>query len=507
MTQALDRKFVKTYESSVTKRPFQYTTTVRHKGTVIAFAMDDQQRIYYSVLNLDRTTDPTQSKGNSQPNSTLDSDYWDIEPQELQFPTELAQVGYRAVTPYAVQTERKSGNLVQPDEILDSAEIDWFRSSTARLTANAPIQVLSDEKYVYVFRQAIAADHKDNILINQTAVVDSTLLLDRFVYVDGKLTRKMEVRYQRSRNKDLPASRKDALGYEDLEKKPFYEPTQELSFIRYLTGGQFSVVLIPTALPDVQRWQIFAYNSKSQRMDSFNIERSSDGLFNTKGTRYYTDPERPKDVFQRSPIDPTTGNKTLVPIVSQSDYAESALEFDSQARSIQIPARDLNFGSQDFTIELWLQVASSTGASSDTPSEQKEEISIPLFEQKGDSIPISICYVQSGKAAGQIRVDRSNVAIQLLSTAKINDGQFHHLAVVRTTGKAKVELMLFIDGKASGSVTDSTQALSSQAPIFVSNRDANGNFFTGAIDELRIWNRGRSVEEFQEDRHHRSTLR
>ncbi len=91
--QALDRKFVKTYESALTKRSFQSTTTVRHKGTVIAFAMDDQQRIYYSVLNLDRSSDPTQSKLGLQPNSSLDLNYWDIAPQALQFPTELAQVG------------------------------------------------------------------------------------------------------------------------------------------------------------------------------------------------------------------------------------------------------------------------------------------------------------------------------------------------------------------------------------------------------------------------------
>ncbi len=403
------------------------------------------------------------------------------------------------MTPHAVQPHRQSGRPVRSDESLDPAEIDWFLSTTARLTDNASIQVLSDEKYIYVFRQAIAANHPNNILSNGVAVVDQTLLLDRFVYVDGNLTRKREVRYQRSRNKDLPASRKDALGYEDLEKKPFYEPTQELNFIKNLSLGQFSVVLIPTALPDVQRWQIFAYNSVSQRMDSFNIERSSDGLFNTRGTRYYTsaDPARQKDVFQRSPVDPATG-ESLVPILSQSDYAESALAFGDSERTIKIPAYPaLNFGSQDFTIELWLQVAPSTGAFSECT----------LFEQKGEiSLPCSIRYLPSGAAAGKIRVDRSDGEIELglLSTGRIDDGQFHHLAVVRTTNnEQQAQLTLFIDGQESGSSIDNTRTSPGEAPIFVASRDGIRDFFTGTIDELRVWNRGRSAAAIADDRHHR----
>ena len=40
--------FSKTYAD----RTYKYTTLVRHKGTVIAFAMDDRRRIVYSVLDL-----------------------------------------------------------------------------------------------------------------------------------------------------------------------------------------------------------------------------------------------------------------------------------------------------------------------------------------------------------------------------------------------------------------------------------------------------------------------
>ena len=42
--------FIKTYAES--SQSYKYTTMIRHKGTVIAFAMDDQRRISYSILHL-----------------------------------------------------------------------------------------------------------------------------------------------------------------------------------------------------------------------------------------------------------------------------------------------------------------------------------------------------------------------------------------------------------------------------------------------------------------------
>jgi hypothetical protein len=79
---ALNRKFIKTYDLSTTKRPFKYTTTVRHKGTVIAFAMDDQQRIYYSVLDLDRKEGDNQLGGKAAIDRNLDLNFWGIWSQQ-----------------------------------------------------------------------------------------------------------------------------------------------------------------------------------------------------------------------------------------------------------------------------------------------------------------------------------------------------------------------------------------------------------------------------------------
>lgn len=485
--QALDRKFTKTYNLPEAQASFKYTTMVRHKGTVIAFSMDDQRHIYYSVLDFER----------QDIKSTLDSQYWNDKPQELRFPTELAQVGFSAAGVYKLPTFRKNGQ--DAPETLNDKEKDLFLSTTARFTADAPFQVLSDDQHIYVFRQAISQGHPNNIqLTDTTALVDSTLLCDRFVLVNGQLNLKLETRYQRSRNKDLAADRKDSLGYEDLEKKPFYEPTQEIAFVRNLVGGRFSAVLLPTSLPDVQRWQIFAYNNATQRMDAFNIARSPDGLFNTRGTRYYTssDPKRQKDVFERSPIDPAT-KEELIPIISQAGYAESALAFDGVGSFVTIPPlKGSQPALQDFTIELWLQAASSAKSSPECT----------LLERN----PYSIRYFQSGEKAGTISVSRTdgNSQVTITSTQKINDGEFHHIALVRTTiaeGNSKqAQLLLLIDGQDNGStMIDVIETTTRDSRILLGSRDGTTDFFSGTIDELRLWQRGRSTSELKSDMHYR----
>ncbi|HEY9662569.1 MAG TPA: LamG domain-containing protein, partial [Allocoleopsis sp.] len=437
---AIDRKFAKTYDvpdaANAFTPHFQYTITVRHQGTVIAFAMDNKRRIFYAVLNMERTG----------VDSTSDAQYWDIEPKELQFPEELSRVGYRAAGVWKMPVVLENGTELPYGTVVQKSEKDLFASTTARLTESTPFQVLSDEKHIYVFRQAVGKGHPDNYAQTGKPPVDQTLLLDRFVYVGGELRNKLEVRYQRSREKDLPASRKDALGYEDLEKKAFYEPTQELSFIGNLQGGRFSVLLLPTHLPDVQRWQIFAHNSKTQRMDLFSIERAEDGLFNTKGTRYYTSPDKThqQDVFERQPGEcPFTG-EPLIPIVGQEGFAESALKLDGIDDYIAVlSAYTLDFAqNEDFTIEVWLQVDAS----------QLEEGSIVDKAGSEPKSPYAIRYRGDGKIVA-FRSDGSNPPIEIVADNDIRDGKFHHVAFT----KQGSNLSLFVDGVNVGSTQDSLQ--------------------------------------------------
>jgi hypothetical protein len=337
---------MKTYSD----RKYKYSAMVRHKGVVLAFAMDAGRRLYYTVLDLSRST----------PQAPLDVNYWLENPRELRFTNEVAQVGY-GVADHTTLAVVKLGNrvAVPPGFRVRDEEKDFFLSTTARFTAEAPFQVLSDGKHVFVFRQAVDARHPDNVPKNDVPIVDATLLVDRFVMVGTELKPKMEVRYQRSRSKFRPQNRKDSLNAKDMDGQPFFEPTQELSFVRNLTQGRFTVLLIPTQVADVQRWQIFAHNSRTGFMESYNVERAADGLFNTQGTRFYTCVDH-EDVFELRAgtcVEPRIGNETLlcdkdlIPIASARGHAESALRL--RATDTVRPVTAIKAGDRR-TIEYWL---------------------------------------------------------------------------------------------------------------------------------------------------------
>ncbi|MDY7008272.1 MAG: hypothetical protein SWX82_31190 [Cyanobacteriota bacterium] len=368
--QTIFDNFLKSYED----KTYKYPTLVRHKGTVIAFAMDNERHIHYTVLDL---SDSDENKG------PIDVEYWSKNPSKLHFSNEIAQVGYGLVGATRMPTVKKGTLTEDKPENLNLDEIDDFLSTTARLTADAPFQVLSDDQYIYVFRQSIA-DNDPNIVYkltrlegggssgdttnrqdsefvlsggNKVPLVNNTLLLDRFILGGTQLQPKMEVRYKRSRNKTQPANSKDSLGAKDIEGKAFYEPTQELDFVQQLQGGRFQVLLLPTQIANIKRWQVFAYNDATSKIDSFNIERAGDGLFNTKGTIYYTSPdaEYQNAIFQRRPGVDSFTNQELVPILNTKSGAESALSFDGTDNYVDLgnPSELQITGSQ--TIEMWVK--------------------------------------------------------------------------------------------------------------------------------------------------------
>ncbi|WOB43273.1 hypothetical protein HNI00_08960 [Thermoleptolyngbya oregonensis NK1-22] len=526
----LERNFVKVYEPSSAaagsaQKAYVYTTMVRHNGTVIAFAMDSDRHIYYTVLDMER----------SGVSTSLDSAFWDIEPKELIFPDELAIVGKSVAGTQRMPLVNRHGVALPAGTLIEPKERDSFQSTTARLSASLPngslngfrpFQVLSDEQHVYIFRQSAARDASDMVWRTSAQgevlkdaqgrpipVVDNTLLMDRFVFTGGQLQPKLEVRYQRSRRKDSPASRKDGLGYEDLEKKAFYEPTQTLDFVRNLTNGWFTVLLLPTAIPDVQRWQIFSHNRLTQRFDSFNIERSPNGSFNTRGTQYYTSPkpEHQQSVFERQPGTCPFSSEPLIPLLSQSGFAESALLLDGVDDAVAVRSSErLNLpGASGFTLELWL--LADPAQISETNPDEAPTAQFNILEKgtgRGE-YPYALRYLSNGKL-GFFRTDGQKT-LALISEVALTDGQFHHVAVVRTaTPRADQEhaelptITLYIDGVAAGTITDDLARVPvNDDPLCLGNRSTQGDYFTGQIDELRIWSRVRSPRELSIERHHR----
>ncbi|MGG6237505.1 LamG-like jellyroll fold domain-containing protein [Nodosilinea sp. AN01ver1] len=457
--------FIKRYSD----RNYKYPVLVRHQGAVIALAMDDQRRIYYSVLNL-----------NGQDNS-VDVNGWADRPLELEFPKEIAEVGFGVADQLLLPTVKKgSRDPVGPGVVVADNEEDKFLSRTARLTADAPFQAMSDGRFVYVFRQAIAANHPDRITVEgpqqqAISIVDSTLLVDRFVLSGAsgaaqagqaapvpQLKLNLEVRFRRSRSKTRPQSTKDSLGARDMQDQPFFEPTQELSFIRNLQDGRFSIVLLPTNIAEVMRWQIFAYNAVTGLIDAYNVERSAEGLFNTRGTQ----------------------------APAATEAAETALDF-SQAGDHVVFAPGVLLG-QGFSQEAWIFPRVSV-------PERGVELEQVLLggDDKTADAPPSIWIVENRRV--RVGFGDGTEFHSFITGEVLRSNQWNHLAVVFRDSDGGYHIYvngLAVEVKAEG--TGSLGKRSVNAPVRLIG--APSRSFFGLVDEIRLWNRPRSEREIRSDR-------
>ncbi|QDY81389.1 LamG domain-containing protein [Streptomyces qinzhouensis] len=469
---------------------------VRHQGTVIAFAVDDKRRIVYTVLDLSSFDE---KKGE------LDVAYWSENPAELPFPAEVVKVGYAVAGATAMPAVKKGGRTeAGVDEVLTPEETDPFLSSTARLTApDAPFQVISDGSHVVVLRQAIARGHADAVFTladgvgssgdsgrvdvvksgtTPAPVVDGTLLCDRFLLVGGRLKPVAEVRFKRSRHKTRPASEKDSLGPADMDGKAFFEPTQELDLIRNLTGGRFTAVLTPTAMQGQRRWQFFAHNSATGRIDSFNIEQDPDGLFNTQGSRYWTspDPAYRGSVYERAPgICPFT-SLPLVPVTPDVPHPETALQFNGTSNYLNMgDAPKLKFQGRAYAVEAWVKPRAAGGPVLARGS--------GAAGQGGFQLRIT--------GTGQVALDHSGGT--LTSLQNIQAGTWAHIAASFDGTTAT----LYIDGAFSGDKALPTSG-DGTALLHIGAKPG-GPFYSGTIDEVRIWNRARGQSEIADSSRYR----
>ncbi|WP_170317033.1 LamG-like jellyroll fold domain-containing protein [Acrocarpospora corrugata] len=476
-----DKNLLRVYSD----REYISTTMVRHAGMVVAFALSADRRIYYSVLGLDQA---------DRARGALDAAYWNAEPGLLPFPTELVDVSADVPVPEVMPVVKKRGGAeVLASETLLAGENDPFLSTTARLTSAFPIQVLSDGRHILLFRQSIAADEgdavyattgggadlkgTDDILVGRTrdALTDASLLCDRFVLVGSELKPVVEVRYQRSRSKVAPASGGDTLGTRDMEGKLFFEPTLKLSFVGTLSEGMLSVLLLPTAVAGSSRWQIFTGDAETGAISSYNLEQSTDGLFNVKGTQLYTspDPKFAASVLERAPgIDSHTG-QPLVPVRPSRDRAGTALRFEGDTSGPVIAGEaDTAVPAGPYTLEAWIKPASPKG------------IIVGRTDADGADTPVQLSLNADGKLVF------THGAQTLTSATAVPMKVYTHVAAVFDGS----QMRLFLDGAPAGTHATTT-GVEVTAKLLVGKRHVSGptaDPFTGEIDEVRVWNLART---------------
>lgn len=164
-----------------------------------------------------------------------------------------------------------------------------------------------------------------------------------------------------------------------------------------------------------------------------------------------------------------------------------ALSFDGTDDAVRLPyRRQLPLGTEDFTVSLWFRYSAASG-------EQ------PLLWMGGIGTGQPQVWVRgepaNNRVQGLITVRNGASAPRSASvrtTGAYNDGQWHHLALRRGDGL----LTLFVDGTSVGTA-DVPGSVSGNSPfgVHVGQRVDGRAFFTGAIDEVRVWDRALSDEE------------
>ncbi|MFJ2744426.1 LamG-like jellyroll fold domain-containing protein [Streptomyces sp. NPDC087440] len=500
---------LKTYSD----REYVHTTLVRHQGTTIALAIDEDRRLYYSVLDLNgQATGAGSGRAAPAPGADLDVLHWSEEPRELRFPAEIARAGFAAAGAARLPRVQLGGAAEEgPGKILLDDEVDDFRSGTGRLTAPYPFQVVSDGKHVFVFRQAVGADHEDALYRltsggttgdkahpgRQTdsaqrvvQVAPDALLCDRFVLTGTELKPVQEVRYRRSRHRDQPESAKDSLGTTDMNGRPFYEPTLVLGFAGKVTEGRFAVLLVPTLVADTSRWQFFLADAAGTGIESVNVEQSEDGRFHTQGSRLYRCPNAAcKDaVLERAPGVCAASGHDLVPVQPDTRFAEAALSFAQGYGELATGGEEMKLGPAPYTVEAWIRptafggtiLATTGGADGTAPG----GIRIALTANGGVS-------VTHGLADG-------TTATVTPYAAGLKRGEYQHIGIAYN-GK---EVAFYKQGywKTWAALVPAC-APGSRLLVGASAKAAGtpGDFFAGEIDEVRVWHRRRPGVEMNAD--------
>ncbi|MCX4420035.1 sialidase family protein [Streptomyces mirabilis] len=164
-----------------------------------------------------------------------------------------------------------------------------------------------------------------------------------------------------------------------------------------------------------------------------------------------------------------------------------ALEFDGVDDAVRLPYQDrLPLGTKDFTASLWFRYTATGG-------EQ------PLLWMGGIGTTQPQVWMRAEPASHRITAlitTRSGAAAPTSASVRTasayNDGQWHHLALRRGGGL----LTLSVDGTAVVAA-DVPESVSRNSPfgVHVGQRMDSRAYFTGAIDEVRVFDRVLSDDE------------
>lgn len=192
-------------------------------------------------------------------------------------------------------------------------------------------------------------------------------------------------------------------------------------------------------------------------------------------------------------------------IAAYAPIGGMVLRFSGCREFVAIPnAEAINFQrDQSYTVECWVRpekVQPFTAA--------RDNDVVEKWSGTG-GYPYVIRYLnQTGGAnAGRVVAARwdGRQSTSVLSAGRIDDGEFHHVAMVFTAGSPG-QLSLFIDGRpAGGPVDDLTSgATDNDSPLFLARRGEDAphpNYFAGDLGRVRVWKGALTQREIEATMH------
>lgn len=182
---------------------------------------------------------------------------------------------------------------------------------------------------------------------------------------------------------------------------------------------------------------------------------------------------------------------------STDGVSDGALRFDGTDDAVRLPFRaGLPLGAGEFTASLWFRYTAAAG-------EQ------PLLWMGGIGTSQPQVWLRgepaNGRVQGLITVRDGAAAPRtayVRTTTAYNDGEWHHAVLRRGGGR----LSLSVDGTETAAA-DVPGSVSRNSPfgVHIGQRMDSRAFFTGAIDEVRVWNRALSDAELSDPKVPRST--
>ncbi len=159
--------------------------------------------------------------------------------------------------------------------------------------------------------------------------------------------------------------------------------------------------------------------------------------------------------------------------------AAEGLQFDGVDDVVSIPDDEAwNFGSQDFTIDLWAKFASDHNPAFVANDEAPGQFNKWIFYRQGGLLQFHF------NTPADPPVDIGSTAFNPVI------GQWHHLAVSRASGR----YTFYVDGVPVEVVTNATPIPNAAAPLTIGA--AEGTFhFNGSLDEVEIFKRALSDAE------------